>query len=78
MTAKLSENMKNLLRRSEPGVQVSHGPTRAALIRRGLVYRMDSGSEKVGTLTLYGVAWRNSLLAADELAEELELAEVQS
>lgn len=64
MTDKLSEPMKNLLRSSRPGVVVASGPTRAALIRRGLVHKLGTGSQSAGMLTPEGEAAREFLLGS--------------
>ena len=65
MTEKLSEPMKNLLRSSRPGVVVAAGPTRAALIRRGLVHNFANGRGLPGgCLTQEGAAAREFLLGS--------------
>lgn len=63
MTEKLSEPMKDLLRSSRPGVVVASGPTRAALMRRGLVHNFANGyGFPGGCLTEAGAAAREFLL----------------
>lgn len=57
---KLSENMKRALMFTEPGDLMKGGPTRAALIRRGLVYSMDRS--RGGQLTQDGLDARADLL----------------
>lgn len=60
---KLSEPMRQLLIRSTPGITVERGPTRAALMRRGLVSRMDTGPAHAARLTKCGRDVREALLA---------------
>lgn len=64
MIKKLSEPMKALLISSRPGERVAHGPTRAALMRRGLVYRLGSGSQSAGMLTPEGEVAREFLIGS--------------
>ena len=64
MIKKLSEPMKALLISSTPGERVAHGPIRAALMRRGLVHRLDTGSQSAGMLTPAGEAAREFLIGS--------------
>lgn len=58
MTLKLTEPQRALLAETPPGVVMKRGPVRASLIRRGLVFRMDTPAHvaTAGTLTLSGEA----------------------
>lgn len=60
---KLSPIMIHFLKYTPPGARVRHGGTRAALIRRGLVSKMDTGPAHAARLTQYGRDVRETLLA---------------
>lgn len=62
-TAKLTPKMIEALKFTAPGDLMAAGPTRAALIRRALVYRMDATMG--GKLTPAGIAARANLLEAE-------------
>lgn len=74
----LSERMVEALEAAQPAAPLPNGPTRAALIRRGLVRPM-SAAANAGCLTAGGVEARQALLdgAAAEPAPQGILAQVR-
>ncbi len=58
---KLSPSMKTALMCTEPGDIMKGGPTRAALMRRGLVFRRESRPDRFGRLSPNGERARDSL-----------------
>lgn len=63
-TAPLTPAMAEAIKNTEPGDLMKGGPTRAALIRRGLVHPMDYYPGRQGVLTETGLQARAKLLPA--------------
>lgn len=80
-TAPLTPAMIDAIKNTEPGDLMKGGPTRAALIRRGLVHPMDTEGDRRylrGCLTAEGKALRVKLLpAAPVQADPLEALQQQ-
>jgi hypothetical protein len=64
---KLSQNMIDALIYNAPGDMIAGGPTRAALIRRGLVTKLDGSQGRGGIMTPAGEHQRWILLIDAEL-----------
>lgn len=60
---KLSSKMMTALECTEPGDLMKPGPTRAALMRRGLVFRRESRPDRLGRLTPNGERLRVQIIA---------------
>lgn len=63
---KLSKNMIDALKNTEPGDMMAGGPTRAALIRRDLLTKLDVSQGRGGILTELGESVRAKLLDASK------------
>jgi len=63
---KLSESMERLLLASAAFGTVTPGPTRAALMRRGLVHNMEAPPGYAARLTALGRQVRADLIARSE------------
>ena len=60
-TAPLTPAMLELIKVTRPGQVMKAGPTRAALMRRGLVWDMEAAVSVAGTLTEAGIqVWRKA------------------
>lgn len=63
---KLSQNMIDALIYNAPGDMIAGGPTRAALIRRGLLTKLDGSQGRGGIMTELGIRVRSELILSEE------------